>query len=49
MVDIDTYIERSFFNKYLDTVAFEIRFPATIRVTNNYEEFQERINTRYPY
>jgi len=48
MVDVKKYIERSFFNKYLDNVAFEIRFPSTVRILNNFLRFQEKINEKYP-
>ena len=48
MVDIEKYINRSFYNPFLDSVAFEIRFPSTIRVIKDFLEFQELINEDYP-
>ncbi|MBY9005247.1 MAG: TIGR04255 family protein [Candidatus Lokiarchaeota archaeon] len=48
MIDRDKFKEKSFFNPYLKTVAFEIRFPSMVRVIDNFSEFQENINEIYP-
>ncbi|MHA1336511.1 MAG: TIGR04255 family protein [Promethearchaeota archaeon] len=48
MVNIQNYINKSFINKYLDNVAFEIRFPSTIRIINDFLDFQEKINLKFP-
>lgn len=48
MINIDKYINKSFYNPFLKSVAVEIRFPATVRVIKDFLEFQEAINEEYP-
>ena len=48
MVDIEKYIDKSFINPYLNSVAFEIRFPASVRVIQDFANFHDLINERYP-
>ena len=48
MVDVEKYINKSFINPYLNSVAFEIRFPASVRVIQDFSNFQDLINERYP-
>ena len=48
MVNIDDYINKSFINPYLNSVAFEIRFPASVSIIKDFSEFQDLINDKYP-
>jgi len=48
MVNIDKYIDKSFINQYLNSVAFEIRFPASVRIIQDFSKFQDIINESYP-
>ena len=45
---MENYINKSFINKYLESVAFEIRFPSSVKVLNDFGPFQEKINKKYP-
>ncbi len=47
MVDVEKYINRSFTNPYLNSVAFEIRFPASVRIIQDFSKFQDLINEKY--
>lgn len=48
MVDIENYIDRPFINPYLSSVAFEIRFPSSVRIIQDFSNFQDLINEKYP-
>ncbi|MFX1297138.1 MAG: TIGR04255 family protein [Promethearchaeota archaeon] len=48
MVDVEKYIEKSFINPYLNSVAFEIRFPASVRIIKDFSEFHDLINEDLP-
>jgi uncharacterized protein (TIGR04255 family) len=48
LVNVEKYIKKSFYNPYLDSVAFEIRYPSLVRIIKNFEDFQESINEEYP-
>ena len=41
-------MNRSFINKYLENVAFEIRFPSLLKILDDFGPFQEKINRKYP-
>lgn len=45
---MENYMSKSFTNKYLESVAFEIRFPSLVKVINDFGPFQEKINKKYP-
>jgi len=48
MVDPREYDGRSFINKHLKSVAFEILFPANVRIIKEFFKYQELINDKYP-
>ncbi len=48
MVDPREHDGKSFINEHLKSVAFEIIFPANVRIIKEFYKFQELINEQYP-
>ncbi|MHA2295305.1 MAG: TIGR04255 family protein [Candidatus Hodarchaeales archaeon] len=48
MVETDKYLDRSFKNPFLSSVAFEIRFPSLVSILTEFSKFQELFTEDYP-
>lgn len=48
LVNVEKYINRSFVNPYLFSVAFELRYPSSIGILDKIYNIQDLINEKYP-